>query len=530
MGKPKIKYKIFKNDISYIQKNEKHAFSVKFNENIKNYLKSLNEIPEIILPSIFSVFCNDKKCIPFWKPELEEISKKLFIPINENLKNDKIQKDFNKNKWFKSDFKINTKKNKKIRFNLNENKTETVNKTVKIKLFCNNKQKQILKRFFGVYRYFYNRTISYVNNINKETNKSYYYVDINDKNTKKEVILPKSYYNWIAVKKLLYVNKPKWLEEIKFDAHSCKQAIKEALTAVKTNIKKKKKFTLKMKTKKDLVNTLKIEKSSFSDKFKSIFVNYKINDNYVFRNLKMSDNITNYNYGDSSISYHRILDVFMLNLNYTVQRKTNKNNKVCALDPGVNNFMTCFSENKICKLGVNCCNQIEKICKEIDIIKSRLDKGYYYNNENGKNNIKIMINANRRRNLKKAMHRKIQYIKNLRDELHNQVINYLVSNFGKIIISPFETQKMVKKLSSKVARKMCTLSHYKFRIKLINKCDELNKIVEVKPEYYTSKTCTRCGNIKWDLGIAKVYKCKKCELVIERDYNGARNIMLRNNY
>lgn len=58
----------------------------------------------------------------------------------------------------------------------------------------------------------------------------------------------------------------------------------------------------------------------------------------------MSDDITKYNYGNSTISYHRILDAFTLNLTYSVPIKENKETKICSIDPGVNNFMTCFSE------------------------------------------------------------------------------------------------------------------------------------------------------------------------------------------
>jgi putative transposase len=63
-----------------------------------------------------------------------------------------------------------------------------------------------------------------------------------------------------------------------------------------------------------------------------------------------------------------------------------------------------------------------------------------------------------------------------------------------------------------------------------NKCKERNcKLIE-KEEYYTSKTCTRCGNIKHDLGSNQVYNCKKCGLVIGRDFLGARNTLLRNHF
>jgi putative transposase len=527
MSKPKIKFKIYNNAIIDEQIIERHKFSVKFNNIVRNYLKSICD--NKILPSTFCLFWKDNNCVPFWKPSLNIVSAKLFSPINGNIKVDDITKNkFNKNKWFDSEFhkevymdaRINN-----IRIPIKEQQTGQISKVVKIRLYCNPKQKQVLKRFFGVYRYFYNRTISYAKNINKTTNKSYYYIEPKDENTKKQVDLPKSYYEWFALKKLLYKNKPKWLEDIGFDSHSCKQAIKEALIGIKTNLKKKSKFTMRMKAKKNLVNTIKIEKQTISNKYKSIFTGYKLDGKYIFRDLKMSDDITKYNYGDSTISYHRILDAFTLNLTYSVPIKENKETKICSIDPGVNNFMTCFSEDSACKLGINCDKKIGKVCKEVDIIQSRIDKGFYYNGDEKKT-----VNANRKRNLRKALHRKIQYIKDLRNELHNQVINYLVSNFGKIIITPFKTQEMVQKLSSKVARKMNTLSHYMFRTKLGNKCEELNKTLEIKQEYYTSQTCTICGNIKSDLGYAKIYHCHKCGMTMERDYNGARNIMLRNNY
>ena len=489
--KPKIKYRNIINDE---QVYEKHKFSLKFCKIVSNYKKTLNDFNDIIQPSTFSCFWKDNSCVPFWNNKIKIISRKIFNPTIDNVKPDiKLKKKFNKNKWFKCDFykdSLKNPKNNNIRCKLIPNDKKNIIKVVKIKLYCDNIQKRILKQFFGVYRYFYNRSISYFENINKDKLKSYYYVDPKDKTTKKRVTVPekKNLYSWYFLKKELYKNQPEWLKMIKFDSHSCKNAIKESIIGIKTNLKKKKKFNMKMKTKKDLINTIRIEKSSISKIKNCIFSGYKFNGKNIFRNMKMSDDIKKYNYRDSTISYHRILDRFTLNLTYTESKKENKETKVCSLDPGINNFMTCYGEDSVSKLGINCNERLGKICGEVDIIHSRIDEEYYYVNEK-----KIIVNANRRRNLRKALHRKIQYIKNLRNELHNQIINYLVSNFGKIITTPFKIQEMATKLSSNIARKMYTLSHYMFRKKLENKCNELNKIIVVRPEYYTSMTCTKCG-------------------------------------
>lgn len=120
-------------------------------------------------------------------------------------------------------------------------------------------------------------------------------------------------------------------------------------------------------------------------------------------------------------------------------------------------------------------------------------------------------------------------MKDIKKELHNQIIKYLIERFSKIIISPFEIQEMASKLSSKIARMMYNLSFYQFKRKLKEKCEENNIELEILPEDYTTKTCTKCGNIKENVKNVKLYKCEQCGLEIRRDFNGARNIMLKNN-
>ncbi len=56
----------------------------------------------------------------------------------------------------------------------------------------------------------------------------------------------------------------------------------------------------------------------------------------------------------------------------------------------------------------------------------------------------------------------------------------------------------------------------------------LGRVLVVRSnESYTSKTCTNCGHVHQNLGGCKVYKCPECGLMMARDINGARNIMLR---
>jgi putative transposase len=130
--------------------------------------------------------------------------------------------------------------------------------------------------------------------------------------------------------------------------------------------------------------------------------------------------------------------------------------------------------------------------------------------------------------MKKALHRKIKYLGNLKTELHNKTIKYLTDNYAKIIVPPFEIQNMARKFNSKISRMLYNISFCTFKEKLKYKCTEKDIELIIRPEYYTSKTCTRCGNIKKNLGSAEVYECEKCGLIIGRDIGAARNIILRN--
>jgi predicted RNA-binding Zn-ribbon protein involved in translation (DUF1610 family) len=50
-------------------------------------------------------------------------------------------------------------------------------------------------------------------------------------------------------------------------------------------------------------------------------------------------------------------------------------------------------------------------------------------------------------------------------------------------------------------------------------------IKEIK-EHNTSKTCTCCGYIKHDLKSSKVFNCNQCGMILDRDINGSRNMLV----
>ena len=112
------------------------------------------------------------------------------------------------------------------------------------------------------------------------------------------------------------------------------------------------------------------------------------------------------------------------------------------------------------------------------------------------------------------------------DDMHKKVALFLCKNFNKILIPEFKTQDIIKKLNyhcKEIKNAYLRLSHYKFRMFLINKAKQYNVQIIVCNEAYTSKTCSSCGKEKQ---INRWYKCD-CGLSLDRDINAARNIFLK---
>lgn len=120
-------------------------------------------------------------------------------------------------------------------------------------------------------------------------------------------------------------------------------------------------------------------------------------------------------------------------------------------------------------------------------------------------------------------------IKNYINELHWKSISYLVRNYDVIILPEFRVSEMLKKrkLGRMTKRLLSMFSFYKFKERLEYKCSVYNKKLIIVDESYTSKTCGNCGVLN-DVGSNEEYCCSLCGVIIDRDVNGARNILIKN--
>ena len=123
-----------------------------------------------------------------------------------------------------------------------------------------------------------------------------------------------------------------------------------------------------------------------------------------------------------------------------------------------------------------------------------------------------------------------QRIINLIDELHWQAARFLTGHYRIILLPEFSTKDMANKASRKIrsksVRMMLTLSHFRFRQRLIWKAWQRGAAVIMVNEAYTSKTRSWDGVVHPNLGGGKVIR-DPSGFGMDRDINGARGIFLR---
>lgn len=554
----KIKQPIISHWIHLYNKNINTYKNIIFN--YLNYFtdSDINNIPY----QTFIYYIKYQTAELYWNDNIKKIANSIFSPIENNYIKDTIPKSLD-NTWFDCNSIKSIQKNiQNIEYKKERLYQPLNKKSIKIKLYLNKEQKKCIKDFFVCYRYFYNRAISYINNYNRQTQKTFIFIEPNDRSTKIFIDLSNEKYkfSFITMRKYIKNNKPEWMFD-KISSNMIDLAFKEAeqnySKCIDNYNKKNKKFKLHFKNHKKNKQTMSIEKSSIKTKNKnvSIYPNYKNpyknytknekHKNYVFRDLKLSEKINKYDICDSSISHYQYIDEYYLNLTYNYDinseykkkkikkeekiKKIMKTKKVVSNDPGERTFATLFSDDKVIEIGQSTKNIIYKLCKETDILTSIISKKFYTKKLKDGTVKKYTLTNKRKKRLKRALHLKYKKIKNIKEELHNKTVNYLITNYSRIINPPFKTSKMVSNLHSKISRNMNTLSFYEFKIKLKKKCLEYDIDLIEKDEHYTSKTCCKCGSINHNLGSNKIFNCSKCKMIMKRDIVGSIGIMLKNN-
>lgn len=366
---------------------------------------------------------------------------------------------------------------------------EKIIRTTKINIYPTHDQRKILRRWFDWYRWAYNQAVFYLRSLKKLPSP-----------TKTRNSLRQKWKNDHRINSLLI--------QSKIPAHSLSDAILDVSKAYKsafTNIKRGyiKYFRMRPKKSKSPVQTMSIESAAFSKRYNSFCIRA------LGKYIKTSNPIKSIN-RDSRLAWYRKTDKFVLYVPTEVDivKPVSNRHSECSLDPGIRTFQTLYSNNHVCEFGTQTSQKVKKILSQIESKKSHEGNKWY----------------------KKFSQRRYDKIKHIVDDLHWQTARLLCEQYDTILIGNMSTRSIVNRRGNlhKSVRSVSNLMrHFTFRQRLIAKAEELSATVHIVDESYTSKTCGSCFVRNNNLGSSKIFKCQSCTFEWGRDFNGARNIMLK---
>lgn len=446
---------------------------------------------------------------PFWNSHCALLSRYLWLPNSCHFTHS------SDSHWFTSKFSYPSvsssvtldldlpdnsltppKKRKKVCPSSSSTEKEQPAKCTRIKLHPSKECRETLRQWFGTVRWTYNTALHAIN--------------------EKKVSWALSDLRALCVNKENLEDSPNsWALDVPYDVRD--EAIRDLVKALKINKNKEEKFEMKFRSRKAPQESIVIHAKHWTHK-KGPYHELK-------QGLRSTEELPEDLVYDSRLIRTKLGEYYMCipkPLGHKGESQTpiqtSDYGRIISLDPGVRTFITGYSPNGlVCEWGKGDATRLGRLCNCIAKLRSKATR----------------VNHRKRYRLKKVILRVHKKIKNLVKDLHCKLAKWLCSNYDTILIPSFGTSQMVKRMGRKInkstAWKMLTWSHYSFRMRLINKAKEYPGVrVVTVTEEYTSKTCTRCGKINMKLGGSKEFKCNNgCGMVLDRDFNGARNILLK---
>ena len=497
-----------------LPQNKKKILSVKLNSLNKNFLttKSLKTLG-------LDLILKDGDLSPFWKESSEVLSKRLLLPTMTDLQELDLAS-------FSSSVNTSTQNlqfcqiktigalNQNLMKNLSPsspitqpNSMECVNIKYcrKIRFYPTNPQVEYFNKCFGTTRYLYNKTIRMYN--------------------QQKFPLSISSARGIIMKnnRDMTIDDPeKWLEEIPYDTRQL--AISAALDAIKSSFALLKnghidKFSMRMKTKKDkkqvfYVNDRAIKNLNLFPTKLNIHSKLIVKKKYrrYYNYIPDSDCIIQ----KDGFNYYILIPK---EKEFIIDKE--KKYDIVSLDPGVRTFQSFYTPDGIVgDLGnQQLKNKIMKYENKIDTLKS-ISQKIKNKGTNSKIKRKLMKIEKRCFKLKTKA-------SNIIKDFQWKISSFLCKTYKTILLPVFKSQELKNNLNSKNNRLLDILSHFKFQEKMKYQSIKYGCDLKIVTEEYTTKTCGRCGCINNFIGSSKIFWCNKCNITLERDYQAARNILIK---
>ena len=202
------------------------------------------------------------------------------------------------------------------------------------------------------------------------------------------------------------------------------------------------------------------------------------------------------------------------------ENKTELNqNLSIGIDLGISYLATisCL-ENPI--KNINKTKKVRKLKKRLKRLQRQVSRKYEANKDGNK-----FVKTNNIIKLEKQIKLLYRKLSNIRDNhIHQTTASVVKLKPYRVVMEDLNIIGMIK--NKHLSKAIQEQKFYEFIRQMKYKC-EFNEIEFVQADrfYPSSKTCSCCGNIKKNLKLKdRVYKCEKCNLIIDRDKNASINL------
>ena len=307
-----------------------------------------------------------------------------------------------------------------------------------------------------------------------------------------------------------------WLNEVSNNV--TKQAVKDACNAYKNFFKglaNKPKFKSKKKSKPSFYN----DTSKLKVKEKKVLIE-KVG--WIKTNEQIPRNVK---YNNPRITYDN--KYWYISVGVEVDKKQEELTDISlGIDLGLKDLAIC-SDGKVFN-NINKTKKVKKLEKKLKQKQRKISRKYEMNKikKEGGGSCQFIKTKNieKLENTTKLIHRKLVNIRN--NYLHQVTTSIVKTKPYRIVIEDLNVSGMMKnKHLSDSVRKQC---FNKFRQYITYKAELYGIELVIADRFYpSSKTCSICGSIKYDLKLKdRIYKCSHCGVVIDRDYNASLNLSM----
>ena len=376
-------------------------------------------------------------------------------------------------------------------------------KSIKIRLYPNNKQITKLFQYAGCARFAYNWAISKEQENYKQKNKF-----LSDNELRKEFTQLKTLPEY------------RWLNEVSNNV--TKQAIKDACNAYKKFFKGQCKYP-KFKSKKHSTpsfyqDTGKIQFTDTHVKVEEFSMSKRRNKQKLnwIRLCEKERIPINCKYLNPRFTYDGLYWYVSIGIEVDDNNNLPSNDGV-GIDLGIKNLAVCSDGNTY--KNINKTQKVRKIEKKKRRLQRSISRRYEKNKKGG--SYQKTSNIIKR---EKELLKVIKRLTNIRQNCLHQTTSEIIKRKPSFIcMEDLNVSGMMKnKHLSKAVQQQC---FYEFRKQIEYKSNWNNISVIMADRFFpSSKLCSCCGNIKKDLKLSdRIYKCE-CGNIIDRDFQASLNL------